>query len=115
MEPPPLDAVLEAEVLLRDMQCLDDHDELTPLGKILARLPLEPRLGKMTVMGAIFTCGDTLATMAAYSSTFSEIFILELGQRRLSNHQRALSGNKHSDHVAMLIGFQVIYLFICLL
>lgn len=106
IEPPPLDAVIEAEVLLREMKCLDEHDELTPLGRILARLPIEPRLGKMMIMGCVFGCADGLAAMAAYSSAFSEIFALDIGQRRLMNHQRALGGKRFSDYVAMINGFQ---------
>lgn len=107
IEPPPLDAVIEAEVLLREMKCLDANDELTPLGRILAKLPIEPRLGKMMVLGCIFMVGEPLATMAANSSTFPEIFTLEMGQRRLANHQKALAGQRFSDHVAMLTAFQV--------
>ncbi|XP_073843216.1 dosage compensation regulator mle-like isoform X1 [Musca autumnalis] len=107
LEPPPLDAVIEAEVLLRDMRCLDSNDELTPLGRILARLPIEPKLGKMMVLSTVFGCADITATMASYSSTFSEIFALELGQRRLQNHQKALGGNKCSDHVAMIVAKQM--------
>lgn len=107
IEPPPLDAVIEAEVLLREMKCLDGNDELTPLGRILAKVPIEPRLGKMMVLGCMFMCGDALATMAANSSTFPEIFTLEYGRRRLSFHQIALSGERHSDHVAMLQAFEV--------
>lgn len=93
--------------MLREMKCLDKNDELTPLGRIVAKLPIEPRLGKMMIMGCIFMCGDSLATMAANSSTFPEIFVLEGGQRRLSFHQRALSGDRRSDHVAMLTAFEV--------
>ncbi|XP_028151062.2 dosage compensation regulator [Diabrotica virgifera virgifera] len=107
IEPPPLDAVIEAEVLLREMKCLDQNDELTPLGRIIAKLPIEPRLGKMMVLGCVFMCGGPLATMAANSSTFPEIFTLDMGQRRLSYHQRALSGDRHSDHVAMLTAFEL--------
>lgn len=107
LEPPPLDAVIEAEVVLKDMKCLDANDELTPLGKILARLPIEPRLGKMMVLSTAFSCTDTITTIAAYSSSFQEIFALDVGQRRLSYHQKALSGNKCSDHVAMLVGTQM--------
>jgi ATP-dependent RNA helicase A len=36
------------------MQAIDGNDELTPLGKILARLPIEPKLGKMIILGCIF-------------------------------------------------------------
>uniref|UniRef100_A0A1B0B7Z0 RNA helicase n=1 Tax=Glossina palpalis gambiensis TaxID=67801 RepID=A0A1B0B7Z0_9MUSC len=107
LEPPPLDAVIEAEVLLRDMRCLDANDELTHLGRILARLPIEPRLGKMMILSTVFGCGDVVASMAAYSSTFSEVFALDLGQRRLQNHQKVLSGTKCSDHVAMIIATQM--------
>lgn len=107
IEPPPIDAVIEAEVLLREMKCLDSNDELTPLGRILAKLPIEPRLGKMMVLGCIFMCGDALATMAANSSTFPEIFTIEPGHRRLSYHQKALAGDRFSDHVAMLTAFEV--------
>ncbi|KAK9882966.1 hypothetical protein WA026_001182 [Henosepilachna vigintioctopunctata] len=107
IEPPPLDAVIEAEVLLREMKCLDTNDELTPLGRIIAKLPIEPRLGKMMVLGCIFMCGAPLATMAANSSTFPEIFQMEMGQKRLSFHQKALAGDRHSDHVAMLTAFEL--------
>lgn len=39
-EPPPLDAVIEAEAVLRELRCLDAQDALTPLGRILAKLPI---------------------------------------------------------------------------
>lgn len=107
IEPPPLDAVIEAEVLLREMKCLDGQDELTPLGRIMAKLPIEPRLGKMMVLGCLFMVGGPLTTIAANASTFPEIFTLDMRQRRLSNHQRALAGDRHSDHVAVLSGFEV--------
>lgn len=57
------------------MKCLDNNDELTPLGRILARLPIEPRLGKMVLLSTIFGVGDALTTITANSSTFPEIFI----------------------------------------
>jgi ATP-dependent RNA helicase A len=36
------------------MQAIDENDELTPLGKLLARLPIEPKMGKMIILGCIF-------------------------------------------------------------
>ncbi|XP_059486381.1 dosage compensation regulator isoform X2 [Neocloeon triangulifer] len=105
LEPPPLDAVIEAQVLLKEMKCLDSNDELTPLGRILAKLPIEPRLGKMLVLGCMFKCGDALFTIAANSSTFPEVFAVGLDQRRLTYQQRAFAGVRHSDHIAMLNAF----------
>ncbi|KAK7867141.1 hypothetical protein R5R35_005856 [Gryllus longicercus] len=106
IEPPPIDAVIEAEVLLREMKCLDSNDELTPLGRILAKLPIEPQLGKMMVLGTMFFCGDALATMAANSSTFPEVFTTGIDHRRLTYQQRSFAGNRYSDHIAMLNAFQ---------
>lgn len=57
------------------MKCLDRNDELTPLGKILAKLPIEPRLGKMMILGSLFFVGEALSTVAANSSTFPEVFL----------------------------------------
>lgn len=106
IQPPPIDAVIEAEVLLREMKCLDVNDELTPLGRILAKLPIEPRLGKMMILGTMFFCGDALSTMAANSSTFPEVFTTGMDRRRLTYQQRSFAGNRFSDHVAMLNAFQ---------
>lgn len=134
-EPPPLDAVIEAEAVLRELRCLDSQDALTPLGKILAKLPIgiffklcygnnfipcitflgrfsEPRLGKMLVLGSLLKVGDALVCMAAHSSTFPEIFSLEQGKRRLSMHQRNLAGDRYSDYIAMLVAYQVIIVYL---
>ncbi len=78
LEPPPIDAVIEAEVLLREMRCLDRVDALTPLGRILARLPVDPRLGKMLVLGSVLGLGDALCTMAAQASTGTEFFVTDM-------------------------------------
>ncbi|KAL7305669.1 hypothetical protein TKK_0001926 [Trichogramma kaykai] len=106
LEPPPIDAVIEAEVLLREMKCLDKNDELTPLGKILARLPIEPRLGKMMILGSMFRVGDALSTMAANSSTFPEVYNMGPDMRRLSTQQKWFAGARYSDHVAMVHVFE---------
>ena len=36
-------------ISVTEMKAMDKNDELTPLGRILAKLPIEPRLGKMMV------------------------------------------------------------------
>jgi ATP-dependent RNA helicase A len=106
VEPPPVDAVIEAEALLREMKALDRNDELTPLGRLLARLPIEPRLGKMIIYGCIFSCGDAVCTIAA-STTFSEPFITPMDRRRLDWVHKSLAGSRCSDHVALLHAFQL--------
>ncbi len=45
---------LGIDLSVLEMKALDRNDELTPRGRILARLPIEPRLGKMIIYGCIF-------------------------------------------------------------
>ncbi|XP_039928969.1 ATP-dependent RNA helicase A isoform X1 [Hirundo rustica] len=103
IEPPPLDAVIEAERTLRELDALDSNDELTPLGRILAKLPIEPRLGKMMIMGCIFYVGDAVCTISA-ATCFPEPFINE--GKRLGYVHRNFAGTRYSDHVALLSVFQ---------
>uniref|UniRef100_A0A452F6K3 ATP-dependent RNA helicase A n=1 Tax=Capra hircus TaxID=9925 RepID=A0A452F6K3_CAPHI len=103
IEPPPLDAVIEAEHTLRELDALDANDELTPLGRILAKLPIEPRFGKMMIMGCIFYVGDAICTISA-ATCFPEPFISE--GKRLGYIHRNFAGNRFSDHVALLSVFQ---------
>uniref|UniRef100_A0A673GKI0 RNA helicase n=1 Tax=Sinocyclocheilus rhinocerous TaxID=307959 RepID=A0A673GKI0_9TELE len=103
IEPPPLDAVIEAEHTLRELDALDCNDELTPLGRILAKLPIEPRLGKMMIMGCIFNVGDAVCTISA-ATCFPEPFINE--GKRLGFVHRNFAGSRFSDHVALLSVFQ---------
>ncbi|KAK6310634.1 hypothetical protein J4Q44_G00186890 [Coregonus suidteri] len=103
IEPPPLDAVIEAEHTLKELDALDTNDELTPLGRILAKLPIEPRLGKMMIMGCIFNVGDAVCTISA-ASCFPEPFIND--GKRLRYVHRNFAGTRFSDHVALLSVFQ---------
>ena len=48
------ESITDAVVLLREMEALDVSDVLTPLGTILARLPIEPRVGRMIILGTVF-------------------------------------------------------------
>lgn len=48
------EVLMEAMCPPSELDALDSNDELTPLGRILARLPIEPRLGKMMILGCIF-------------------------------------------------------------
>lgn len=58
-----------------EMKCLGVNDELTPLGRILAKLPIEPQIGRMMVLGNILMLGDALAIIAAVCSNMTDIFI----------------------------------------
>jgi ATP-dependent helicase HrpA len=47
LEPPPGKAIADGYALLNELGAVDDDNELTPIGRELAHLPLDPRVGRM--------------------------------------------------------------------
>ena len=47
LEPPPKKAIADGYALLDELNAVDDDNELTPIGRELAKLPLDPRIGRM--------------------------------------------------------------------
>lgn len=63
---------------------LDGNEELTPLGYHLAALPVSPRIGKMILFGAIFSCLDPVLTVASVLG-FKDPFVFPLVSSNRSN------------------------------
>lgn len=65
-QPPSDDAIQAALLALEEVGAMaSDGKSLTPLGLHLAKLPVDIRLGKMLVLGAMFNCLDSSLTIAA--------------------------------------------------
>jgi ATP-dependent helicase HrpA len=47
IEPPRAKAIADGYALLGELNAVDERNELTPIGKELAKLPLDPRIGRM--------------------------------------------------------------------
>lgn len=56
-------------------------EELTPLGRQLAKLPLDVYLGKMVLLGSVYGCLDAVTTIAAILSSKSP-FVTPMGYRK---------------------------------
>ncbi|XP_008631970.2 PREDICTED: ATP-dependent RNA helicase DHX36, partial [Corvus brachyrhynchos] len=105
MDPPSRDAVMLAINHLMELNALDRQEELTPLGVHLARLPVEPHIGKMILFGALFCCLDPVLTIAA-SLSFKDPFVIPLGKEKVADARRKeLSKNSKSDHLTVVNAF----------
>ncbi|WP_458791374.1 ATP-dependent helicase HrpB [Yoonia sp. MH D7] len=60
LTPPPIGTLTEARRLLQSLGALDTHDKITPHGRALANLPLQPRLAHM-----LLVAGKQAAPLAA--------------------------------------------------
>ncbi|XP_052212267.1 ATP-dependent DNA/RNA helicase DHX36-like [Dreissena polymorpha] len=102
MQPPSLAAVESAIVNLQDLNALDKEENLLPLGKHLARMPLDPHTGKMILYGAMFKCLDPILTIAA-SLNFKDPFFAPLEKKAEADQARMkLAENCLSDHITLV-------------
>jgi ATP-dependent helicase HrpA len=65
VEPPDGRYVRDGLRTLRELNALDDDDRLTDVGRQLAKLPLDPRLGRMLLAGAAQHCLEDVAIIAS--------------------------------------------------
>jgi ATP-dependent RNA helicase DHX36 len=108
MDPPEPSAVENALAMLRALGALDEAEMLTPLGRHLVTLPVEPAIGRMLLLGAVFDCLDSVLTIAA-SLTFRSPFVLPMdddARRRADDAKRRLAHPHASDHFALLHAFE---------
>ena len=85
--------------LLRSLGALDQEERLTPLGFHLAQLPVDPRTGKLILMGAIFGCLEPILSIAAALS-FKDPFVIPLNKEDLVRQtKKKLANESRSDHL----------------
>ncbi|XP_078480061.1 ATP-dependent DNA/RNA helicase DHX36 [Lampetra planeri] len=106
LDPPTEKAVSLAIKNLTYLNALDHSENLTALGFHLARLPVEPHIGKLILFGALLGCLDPILTIAA-SLSFKDPFFIPLGKEKMADMRRkTLSRNSKSDHLTIVNAFQ---------
>ncbi|MEP6607661.1 MAG: ATP-dependent RNA helicase HrpA [Burkholderiaceae bacterium] len=65
VEPPPGRAVADGYQLLTELNAVDDRNEMTTIGRELAQLPLDPRVGRMLLAARDQQCVRELLIIAA--------------------------------------------------
>ncbi|KAL1855476.1 hypothetical protein Plec18167_007102 [Paecilomyces lecythidis] len=86
LDPPSSKNIRRAIESLKEVKALTNSENLTPLGRQLAKLPLDVFLGKLIIYGAFFKCLDASVSIAAILSSKSP-FVNTMG----SNAQRELA------------------------
>ena len=65
IEPPPGRAIADGYQLLQELGAVDDNNQLTPMGRELAKLPLDPRVGRMILAARDNACLTEVMIIAA--------------------------------------------------
>ena len=106
LQPPEDRAVHNALELLTTIGALDRDENLTPLGKHLAALPVNPRVGKMLITAAALGCLSPALTIAA-GMAYKDPFVLPIDKKAAADQvRRQLAGGTCSDHVALVRAYE---------
>lgn len=116
VEPPKEEAISSAVDLLYKVGAFEGHEELSPLGYHLAKLPVDVLIGKMMLYGAIFGCLSPILSVAAFLSYKSPFISPKDEKQNVEKAKAALlnenldgststADNKQSDHLLMIIAY----------
>jgi ATP-dependent helicase HrpA len=101
LEPPPKKAIADGYALLNELGATDDANELTAIGKELAKLPLDPRIGRM-----ILAARDrqALAEVLGIASALSvqDVRDRPLEQQQAADQKHKLFDDERSEFVGYL-------------
>ncbi|MCX7983172.1 MAG: ATP-dependent RNA helicase HrpA [Syntrophales bacterium] len=101
IDQPPKKRITDAIDTLRELGALDDGERLalTPLGKIMARLPLDPRMSRMVIEGIRRHCSEEAVTVAA---------VLGIGDPREAGEEKVIPrfSDSTSDFLSLLTIWQ---------
>ncbi|KAG6715156.1 hypothetical protein I3842_05G237000 [Carya illinoinensis] len=101
LQSPELLAVQNAIEYLKIIGALDEKENLTVLGRYLTMLPMEPKLGKMLILGAIFNCLDPVLTIVAGLSV-RDPFLTPFDKKDLAEAAKSQFSRDYSDHLALV-------------
>jgi ATP-dependent helicase HrpA len=91
LEPPPRKAIADGYALLAELNAVDDDLALTPIGRELAKLPLDPRVGRMILEARH---REALAEVLVIASALS---VQDVRDRPLDKQQAADEKHKLFD------------------
>lgn len=91
---------------MENVGALDRQENLTPLGHHLAALPVDVRIGKLMLYGAIFGCIDAALTMAACLS-YKSPFVSPFGKKEEAMKKKKSFSAGFSDQITTLMAYKV--------
>src|SRR5436190_1921405 len=101
LDPPISRAIADGYALLAELGAVDDANELTTVGSELARLPLDPRIGRMLIAGREERCLEQVRLIAAALSV-QDPRERPLDKAAAADERHAQFADDRSDFLAFL-------------
>ncbi|KAG0216419.1 hypothetical protein BGX28_002889 [Mortierella sp. GBA30] len=102
IQPPDQLSVSDALAQLTSLGALDRNENLTPLGRVLATLPVEPSFGRCLILSCIFRCLDPVLTLCASLGTKDVFVSPQMKKEQADRAKMKWAKDLNSDHLAMM-------------
>ncbi|KAF8496667.1 P-loop containing nucleoside triphosphate hydrolase protein [Gautieria morchelliformis] len=100
LDPPSQINVQRAVQALVEVKALTPNQDITPMGRLLSKLPTDVHLGKFLLVAAVFGCLDPALTIAAALSSKSP-FVTPLGLEQEADKARSSFQSDNSDFLTI--------------
>lgn len=107
LDPPDMLTIKKTKAMLEELGALDTsgaNETLTHLGRYLSFIPTDLQLGKLLILGCIFSCVEICLTLAAISSTGSP-FLNNFEKSDDIRLVKARIGKQQGDYVASALAY----------
>ena len=101
LDPPDRRSVRDGVQLLQELGAFDQHGEITDLGRRLARLPVDPRLGRMILAAEAEACVREVLVLAA-ALTIPDPRERPAEREEAARQSHARFADEHSDFMSYL-------------
>ena len=101
LDPPDRRSVRDGVQLLQELGAFDQHGEITDLGRRLARLPVDPRLGRMILAAGAEGCVREVLVLAA-ALTIPDPRERPAEREEAARQSHARFADEHSDFMSYL-------------
>jgi ATP-dependent helicase HrpA len=101
LDPPERRSIQDGVVLLQELGAFDRSRQITDLGRRLARLPVDPRIGRMILQAEVEGCVREVLVIAAALS-IPDPRERPSDQEEAARHKHARFADEHSDFISYL-------------
>ncbi|KAJ1448204.1 P-loop containing nucleoside triphosphate hydrolase protein [Pelagophyceae sp. CCMP2097] len=101
MDPPAPETLMRALELLNYLGALDDDGAMTPLGKSMSELPLDPQLGKLLLASPEHHCSNEALSIVAMMSV-PNVFQRPKQKAREADEAKSQFAHVDGDHLTLL-------------
>ncbi|XP_078482646.1 putative ATP-dependent RNA helicase DHX34 isoform X1 [Ciona intestinalis] len=101
IEPPPESALNNAIIGLKEQEALGRDEEISPLGEMLAQLPVDVAIGKMLIMGSLFDVIEPVMSVASVLSVQSPYTRSAYNNPEMVARRRPIEST-HGDPITLL-------------